>query len=130
MLVAVAALPPILRLATAVVEATTKGAVPVARVDVIWPEAETVVAPKVVKVPAAAAVPPIAGGDARYVLNPVPDTVEEDERVVNEPAAAAVPPMAGGEANCSYLTESPAVVPATNPVSLNPLIGRLAVTGV
>ena len=37
-LVAVAALPPILRLATGVVEVTEKGAVPVAREEVICPE--------------------------------------------------------------------------------------------
>ena len=50
----------------------------------------------VVNVPAAAAVPPMAGGLARYVLNPVPETVLLALNVVNEPAAAAVPPMAGG----------------------------------
>jgi hypothetical protein len=49
-----------------------------------------------VNVPAAAAVPPIAGGLARYVLNPVPETVLDADSVVNEPAAAAVPPIAGG----------------------------------
>jgi hypothetical protein len=52
----------------------------------------------VVNVPAAAAVPPIAGGLARYVLNPVPLTVELADKVVNAPAAADVPPIAGGEA--------------------------------
>jgi len=52
----------------------------------------------VVNVPAAAAVPPIAGGEARYVVKPVPDTVEEADNVVNAPAAAVVPPIAGGEA--------------------------------
>lgn len=75
----------------------------------------------VVNVPAAGAVPPIAGGLARYVLKPVPETVEDAARVVKEPvlgveaptvmlliepavpirvvnvpAAGAVPPMAGG----------------------------------
>ena len=44
-LVAVAAFPPILRLATGVVEATTNGAVPVARVEVICPEAPMVEMP-------------------------------------------------------------------------------------
>jgi hypothetical protein len=38
-----------------------------------------------VNLPAAAAVPPIAGGDARYVLNPVPLTVLLADSVVNEP---------------------------------------------
>jgi hypothetical protein len=41
-------------------------------------------------------VPPIAGGLAKYVLNPVPETVLLALNVVNAPAAAAVPPMAGG----------------------------------
>jgi hypothetical protein len=40
----------------------------------------------------------MAGGEARYVLNPVPDTVLLADKVVNEPAAGAVPPIAGGEA--------------------------------
>ena len=50
------------------------------------------------KVPAAAAVPPIAGGEAKYVLKPVPLTVLDADRVVKDPAAAAVPPIAGGDA--------------------------------
>ena len=37
-------------------------------------------------------VPPIAGGDAKYVLNPVPDTVEDALSVVNAPAEAVVTP--------------------------------------
>lgn len=52
----------------------------------------------VVNLPLAAAVPPMAGGDARYVEKPEPDTVEEADNVVNDPPAAAVPPMAGGDA--------------------------------
>ena len=52
----------------------------------------------VVNDPAAAAVPPIAGGEARYVLKPVPLTVEDADSVVKLPAAAAVPPIAGGDA--------------------------------
>ncbi|WP_233854136.1 hypothetical protein [Paraburkholderia sp. HD33-4] len=39
----------------------------------------------VVKLPAAAAVPPIAGGDARYVLKPEPLTVLLAASVVNDP---------------------------------------------
>ena len=50
----------------------------------------------VVKLPAAAAVPPIAGGEAKYVLKPVPLTVEVADSVVKAPAAGAEPPMAGG----------------------------------
>lgn len=84
-----------------------------------------VVAIMVVPVIAAAAVPPMAGGDARYVVKPAPLTVLDADRVVNAPvagvvaptvplrapanlvfaviivpvmAAAAVPPMAGGDA--------------------------------
>ena len=49
-------------------------------------------ADKVVNAPAAAAVPPIAGGEARYVLKPVPLTVEEAESVVNAPVFAVVAP--------------------------------------
>ena len=52
----------------------------------------------VVNEPAAGAVPPIAGGEARYVLKPEPLTVELADRVVNAPPAAEVPPIAGGEA--------------------------------
>ena len=58
--------------------------------------AKAVLAVMVVPVMAAAVVPPMAGGLARYVLKPVPLTVLLALRVVNDPAAAAVPPMAGG----------------------------------
>jgi hypothetical protein len=84
-LVTVPALPPIDKLATAVVETTVNGAVPVATVDVT-----------VVNLPVLAVVPPIAGGDARYVLKPVPLTVDDALRVVNAPVFAAVEPIAGG----------------------------------
>jgi hypothetical protein len=47
----------------------------------------------VVPVIAEADVPPIAGGDAKYVLNPVPDIVEDALSVVNAPAEAVVTPM-------------------------------------
>jgi hypothetical protein len=40
----------------------------------------------------------MAGGEAKYVEKPVPDTVEDALRVVNAPVLAVVPPMAGGEA--------------------------------
>jgi hypothetical protein len=80
-LVTVLALPPIDKLATAVVEATVKGAVPVAIVDVT-----------VVNLPVDAVVPPIAGGLARYVLNPVPLTVDDALSVVNAPVDAVVAP--------------------------------------
>ena len=45
-------------------------------------------AERVVNAPAAAAVPPMAGGEAKYVLKPVPETVDEAESVVNAPPAA------------------------------------------
>ena len=84
-----------------------------------------VVAIMVVPVMAAAVVPPMAGGDARYVLKPAPLIVLDADKVVKAPvlvvvaptvplrapaklvlavivvpvmAAAAVPPIAGGEA--------------------------------
>jgi len=57
-----------------------------------------VLAVNVVNAPAAAVVPPIAGGLAKYVENPAPLTVLDADRVVNAPAAAVVPPIAGGEA--------------------------------
>ena len=47
----------------------------------------------VVKLPAAGDEPPIAGGEARYVLKPVPDTVELALKVVNAPAAAVRLPI-------------------------------------
>ena len=59
----------------------------------------TPVADKVVNAPEDAAVPPIAGGDARYVLNPVPDTVVEADKTVNAPVDGVVPPIAPGDAN-------------------------------
>jgi hypothetical protein len=48
---------------------------------------------RVVKLPAAGEEPPIAGGEAKYVLNPVPETVDEAESVVNAPAAAVRLPI-------------------------------------
>ena len=60
----------------------------------------------VVKLPAAAAVVPIAGGEARYVLNPVPETVPEAEREVNAPPAAVVPPIAPGAAQSRAVNTS------------------------
>ena len=51
-----------------------------------------VVAVIVVPVIAAAVVPPIAGGEARYVLNPAPETVLDALKVVNAPVLAVVAP--------------------------------------
>ena len=53
---------------------------------------ESRVAVRVVNAPAAGAVPPIAGGLARYVLNPVPLTVLDADSVVNAPVPAVVAP--------------------------------------
>ena len=77
--VAVAALPPMDKLATGVVLDTVKGAVPVATVDVITPEADIVVAATVppdrfvavVAEVAVAALPPIERLEA-VPVNPVP----------------------------------------------------------
>jgi hypothetical protein len=41
---------------------------------------------------------PIVGGEARYVANPEPLTVEEADKVVKEPVLGVEEPMAGGEA--------------------------------
>jgi hypothetical protein len=51
-----------------------------------------VVPPSVVNVPAAAAVPPMAGGEARNVVKPAPLTVEVADSVVNAPVEAVVAP--------------------------------------
>jgi hypothetical protein len=47
----------------------------------------------IVKDPAAGAVPPIAGGDAKYVENPVPETVLDADNVVKAPVDAVVAPI-------------------------------------
>lgn len=71
---------------------------------VIYTGEDTLVEPVIVvptmavKEPAAAAVPPIAGGEARYAVKPAPETVELADRVVNAPAAGVVPPIAAGDA--------------------------------
>ena len=51
------------------------------------------VAVRAVNVPAAAADPPMAGGLARYVLNPVPLTVLLADKVVNAPVLAEEAPI-------------------------------------
>ena len=77
--------------------------------------AESDVAVKIVKVPAAAVVPPIAGGEAKYVLNPVPETVELALKVVNAPApeklVADKTPVLGTYCNFVELTYSVEIVP-------------------
>jgi hypothetical protein len=63
------------------------------------PTVKEVFAVTVVNVPAAAAVPPIAGGEARYVEKPVPVTVLDALSVVNAPVEGVVLPIGPGEAN-------------------------------
>ena len=74
----------------------------------------------VVNVPVFAAVPPIAGGEARYVLKPVPDTVLDALKVVNAPVDAVVaptdvplivPPVIVTDENVPVLAAHDAVVP-------------------
>jgi hypothetical protein len=75
-LVTVPALPPIDKLATAVVEATVKGAVPVAIVDVT-----------VVNLPVDAVVPPIAGGLDKSSVPPkvkLPELVTVPDKLIPE----------------------------------------------
>lgn len=57
------------------------------------------VACRVVNFPDDGVVPPIAGGDARYVENPVPLTVLEALSVVNAPLEAVVFPIGPGDEN-------------------------------
>lgn len=64
----------------------------------VWLGVIVEVADKVVNAPAAGVVPPIAGGDARYVEKPVPLTVLLAARVVNAPAPGVVDPIDGGDA--------------------------------
>lgn len=63
----------------------------------------------VVNFPVFAVVPPIAGGDARYVENPLPLTVLLADSVVNAPVEAVVDPTGPGAAkvappSCAALT--------------------------
>lgn len=58
---------------------------------------------RVVNLPAAAAVVPIAGGDAKYVENPVPLTVPEADRVVADTLAGVVLPSDGGAAKIVFV---------------------------
>jgi len=87
-------------------------------------------------------VPPIAGGLARYVLNPVPLTVEDALNVVNAPVFAAVEPMAGGLAKVSvdtallpgYVANTLVVLPANEinavvPSELANTVVRVSVLG-
>jgi hypothetical protein len=52
----------------------------------------------VVKAPVLADVLPIGPGDAKRLVNPVPETVLEALRVVKAPVLAVVPPMPAGAA--------------------------------
>jgi len=56
------------------------------------------VACRVVNFPAFAEVPPIAGGLARYVENPEPETAEDADNVVKAPVEAVLEPTGPGDA--------------------------------
>ena len=56
----------------------------------LWGPTSPVLAVMVVPVMAAAAVPPMAGGEARYALNPAPLTVLVADKVVKAPVLAVV----------------------------------------
>ena len=89
---------------------------------------------RLVKDPAAAAVPPIAGGLARYVLNPVPLTVELADNVVNAPLEAAVLPIGPGDANL-FVNPVPLTVELADnvvnePAPENPVAVNIPVLGI
>jgi len=94
------------------------------------------VAPSVVNAPVLAAVDPMAGGEARYVLNPVPETVEDADKVVNAPVPAVVAPIAGGEAKYvlkpvpETVEEADIVVNAPVPAVVAPILKLLMVPAV
>lgn len=74
-----------------------------------------------VKVPAAAAVPPMAGGEAKYVLNPVPDTVELAERVVNAPLFGVPLPMVPGTVHVEPRSCEELITPLPDVFSVDPV---------
>jgi hypothetical protein len=74
----------------------------------------------VVNVPAAAAVPPIAGGEARYVEKPVPLTVLDALSVENAPVEAVVLPIGPGAANVAPPSVLALFVPVPLKVSEEP----------
>jgi hypothetical protein len=82
------------------------------------------VAVSAVNVPAAAAVPPIAGGDARYALNPAPDTVLDAENVVVViPPLSVIPTVVSGPVYVQPVSGQPvpAVASAASRVVITPL---------
>ena len=89
------------------------------------PPLKPVVAVMVVPVMAAAAVPPMAGGLARYVLNPVPLTVPDALRDVNAPAAGVVPPTVPLSAPANDVL-AVMVVPVIAAAAVPPIAGGLA----
>jgi hypothetical protein len=90
------------------------------------------VATTVVNLPAAGDVVPMAGGLAKYVLKPVPLTVDDAASVVKDPAAAADPPMAGGLAKYVLkpvpltVDDALSVVNAPPAATVPPIAGGLA----
>jgi hypothetical protein len=87
--------------------------------------ANDVLAVMVVPVMAAAAVPPMAGGLARYVLNPVPLTVLDALRVVNAPAAGVVAPTVPLSAPAKDVL-AVMVVPVMAAIAIRLLLGLAA----
>jgi hypothetical protein len=76
---------------------TDNVAVPLAEIEVV--------AVAVVNFPVDAVVPPIAGGEAKYVEKPVPETVDEADSVVKAPEPALVDPMDPGDAKVAPLSD-------------------------
>jgi hypothetical protein len=69
-------------------------------------------------------VPPIAGGEARYVLNPVPDTVLDADRVVKAPVLAVVAPTVplNGPARPAAVSVVPLNVKLAESISSPPVV--------
>jgi hypothetical protein len=85
-------------------------------VALMRPVSTRLVPVSVVNVPAAGDVPPIAGGLARYAVNPAPDTVLEAVSVVNDPVEPLIvvpvidPPVtATDEAACVDIVPNPVI---------------------
>ncbi len=81
----------------------------------------TLVPVSAVNDPAAGADPPMAGGEAKYVENPVPLTVLEAERVVNAPVLGVELPMVPGMAQVPASRVVALFVPVPDTVRLLPL---------
>ena len=83
-------------------------------------------AERVVKAPDAAAVPPIAGGLAMYVLKPVPLTVELADKVVKAPVLGVPEPIVPGIAQVPASRVVALMVPEPEMVKLAPVPTTIA----